>query len=81
MFAILTIIVKCITIFNKFGMIKFNMEYAGRVLSDSSGMGLFLGILLLTSGKPYVLALLSVAVAELTYFTQDIGQVSLYIKI
>lgn len=67
------IVVRVITLYEKFGMIKFNMEYAARVLGDPAGMGLFLGVLLL-SGKPYLLALASVALAELVNFTQDIGQ-------
>lgn len=56
-------------------MIKFNMDYAGRVLSDPVSMQLFLAVLLLTS-KPYFLSMLPLAMFELTYYTQDIAAVS-----
>ncbi len=60
--------------YQKYGMVQFNMDYAGRVLNDSAGTGLFLAILLLAS-KPYLLALISVALVELSFFTPDLGQV------
>jgi hypothetical protein len=76
-FAVATIAVRAVSLYDKFGMIRLNMDYAGRVLSDPAGMGLFLGVLLL-SGKPYFLTFASVALAELVHFTQDIGQVSFF---
>lgn len=75
LYAASAVILKMISIYSKYGMIKFNMDYAGRVLSDPVSMQLFLAVLLLTS-KPYFLSMLPLAMFELTYYTQDIAAVS-----
>lgn len=77
---ICAVVTRAISLYEKFGIPKISVDYAQRVLSDSSGMGLFLALMLMF-GKPYILALLSIAVAELVHFTSYIGQVIRIIKL
>lgn len=73
-FAVISAINQVISIYSRHGMIQLNMTYASSVLTDSTSMGLFLSFLLLSS-KPYLLAMLPIALTEITHFTAVISQV------
>jgi len=71
LFSLSAILVHLITLYNRFGLPKFTMAYATTLFSDSTTMTLFLALLLLVS-KPYLLAMLPIALTEITSYTHDI---------
>jgi len=71
MFCISSIAMHLLNLFQKYGLPKFNMEYASRLLPDPSAMYLFLSVLLISS-RPYLLAMAPLVLVELTHYTADI---------
>jgi tetratricopeptide (TPR) repeat protein len=67
-FAVLEIIINTLSLYSKYGIPKFNMEYASKLIQDTLSIHLFLAIILIVS-RPYMFAMAPILLTELSYMS------------